>query len=411
MNTSNTIATTKNAATKSAHAPAASYHLAIGYLRAFVTLLVVAHHAVLAYCPFAPPSAPVSLEQKPLWWLAFPVVDAHRWTGFGIFVGFNDIFFMSLMFFLSGLFVWTSLQRKGSGTFARDRLLRLGLPFVLAAALVAPLSYYPTYLQGGGHGLAGFWQQWKTMRVWPAGPAWFVWVLLVFDVVIAALYALKPNFGEVLGKFASTAAQRPLRFFSTLVMASAVAYVPLSLVVNPMYWSSFGPFFVQTGRIIDYFVYFLAGIAVGAYGLDRGLLSPAGELARRWGRWIAAAVAAFLFAGSVLVFAGAATTLHRLWEAYGGLGWVLSCASSSFACMAVFVHFTRRRSTVWDSLTRNAYGIYLVHYAFVSWLQLALLRFNWPGIAKGFAVIIAAVLLSWATTAMLTRIPAVARVI
>ena len=39
---------------------------------------------------------------------------------------------MSLMFFLSGLFVWPSLQRKSSVTFLSDRLLRLGLPMIPA---------------------------------------------------------------------------------------------------------------------------------------------------------------------------------------------------------------------------------------------------------------------------------------
>ena len=33
-----------------------------------------------------------------------------------------------------------------------DRLLRLGAPFVAVALIVAPLSYYPTYLQIAGHG-------------------------------------------------------------------------------------------------------------------------------------------------------------------------------------------------------------------------------------------------------------------
>ena len=41
--------------TGSTHAPSGSYNLAIGYLRAFITLLVVAHHSVLAYHPYAPP--------------------------------------------------------------------------------------------------------------------------------------------------------------------------------------------------------------------------------------------------------------------------------------------------------------------------------------------------------------------
>jgi len=76
-------------------------------------------------------------------------VDPHRWNGFLYFVAFNDLFFMSLMFFLSGLFVWGSLERKGRSRYLRDRLLRLGVPFLAVAALVAPLAYYPAYLQTG----------------------------------------------------------------------------------------------------------------------------------------------------------------------------------------------------------------------------------------------------------------------
>ena len=40
-----------------------------------------------------------------------------------------------------------------------------------------------------------------------------------------------------------------------------------------------------------------------------------------------------------------------------------------------------------------------------------MLKFDLPGVVKGLAVVTAAVLLSWATTAALRRIPAVARVI
>ena len=104
--------------------PESSHNLPIGYLRAFITVLVLAHHAVLAYHPFAPP-VPASLVTQPRWWQAFPVVDSQRWSGFALFVGFNDVVFMSLMFFLSGLFVWRSLDRKGAAGFLRDRVLKL----------------------------------------------------------------------------------------------------------------------------------------------------------------------------------------------------------------------------------------------------------------------------------------------
>jgi hypothetical protein len=55
--------------------------------------------------------------------------------------------------------------------------------------------------------------------------------------------------------------------------------------------------------------------------------------------------------------------------------------------------------------------MYLTHYAFVSWLQYALLKPQLPAIAKGSLVFAGAVLLSWGTTAALRRIPAVSRAI
>lgn len=126
-------------ATAAPIANAANYNRPVGYLRGFLIALVVAHHAAMAYHPFAPPP-PVSLLMQPRWWQAFPVVDAQRWTVIFLFIDFNDKFFMSLMFFLSGLFVWRGVAGKGVLKFLRDRLLRLGLPFVVAAALLAPLA-------------------------------------------------------------------------------------------------------------------------------------------------------------------------------------------------------------------------------------------------------------------------------
>jgi hypothetical protein len=388
-----------------------TYNVSIGYLRAFITLLVLAHHAVLAYHPFAP-APPASLAAQPRWWQAFPVVDSQRWTGFALLASFNDIFFMALMFFLSGLFVCKSLQRKGSTPFLRDRAARLGVPFLVAAAVIAPLAYYPTYLQtGGGGGFAGYWQQWRSLGNWPAGPAWFVWVLLAFDVVAAALVFVLPRWGDALGRLASAAGQRPIRFFVLLVAVSAVAYIPLAIVFNPFAWSAFGPFTFQTSRLLHYLAYFLVGAGVGAYGVDRGLLAPDGKLARRWALWAVGALVSFGVATGVAI---AAITVHigsRGWEVAGDATFVLSCAASSFAFLALFVRFAKTRRRVWDSLSENAYGMYLIHYVFVSWLQYSLLRAGLPAIAKGSLVFLGTALLSWGATAALRRIPAVARVI
>src|SRR5580704_250144 len=151
-------------------------NLAIGYLRAFITVLVLAHHSVIAYIAGLPKGG-ASFTQPPLLWSAFPIQDKHNGTLFSLLTGFNETFFMSLMFFISGLFVWDSLKRKGAGGFVRDRLLRLGLPFAVAASVLAPLAYYPAYLQTGANpDIGAYWRAWTRLGdAWPAGPAWFIW--------------------------------------------------------------------------------------------------------------------------------------------------------------------------------------------------------------------------------------------
>lgn len=388
-----------------------SYNVSVGYLRAFVTLLVLAHHSMLAYHPFAPPP-PASLVAQPRWWEAFPIVDSARWSGFTLLVGFNDIFFMSLMFFLSGLFVWKSLVHKGAGTFAKDRWRRLGIPFLWAVALVSPLAYSATYAQSAAHPtVGGFVQQWLSLGEWPSGPAWFIWVLLAFDWAAAFLFRLWPKWGEQLGRFSSNADRRPARFFWLMVAVCAVAYVPLAVFVGPLSWTGWNPWVLQSSRPFLYFAWFLAGAAVGAWGLERGLLAPDGKLARRWPLWVGAAVLAFLLASAIVIISLSGHGAPSAWAIANGIAFVLSCTASCFCFLALFARFARTRVRAFDSLTANAYGMYLLHYALVAWLQYALLKTALPGVAKASLVFASVVALSWATTAALRRIPAVARVI
>jgi peptidoglycan/LPS O-acetylase OafA/YrhL len=399
------------AATAVPDLPTAQYNHSIGYLRAFIVVLVVAHHSALAYHQFAPPPS-ASLVAQPRWWEAFPVVDSQRWSGFSLFTGFNDIFFMSLMFFLSGLFVWNGLQKKGSAKFLRDRLLRLGIPFIVATAVLAPLAYYPAYLQTAGHAAnAGFWRQWLSLGQWPGGPAWFVWVLLVFDCIAALLFALAPRWGETLGRITSGAYRRPAAFFALLAAISAIAYIPMALRFTSTDWVSFGPFTFQASRILHYLAYFLIAVGVGAWGVNRGLLAPDGKLARRWPLWAAAALFLFGLASAVFVVAVTSHAQSQGWAVARDAGFALSCAASSFAFLALFIRFARSRSPLFGSLSANSYGIYLFHYAFVSWLQYALLPASLPAVAKFAIVFLGALGLSWGTAAAIRRIPLVARVV
>ena len=389
-----------------------AHNLALGYLRGFLVVLVLAHHSVLAYIDAAPQAK--SLLTPPFYWRAFMVVDHQHWVGFSLFTGFNDDFFMSLMFFLSGLFVWSSLKRKGNASFVRDRLRRLGIPFLFAAAIIAPIAYYPSYLlTSGAHSVAGYVHDWLSFGDWPTGPAWFIWLLLAFDLFAAALYALIPNFGDAIGRLASNAREHPVRFFLLLVMASAAVFIPMLAIFGAMDWTSIGPFQFQTARLFHYAVYFLAGIGVGAYGIDRGLLASDGILARHWLRWTIGMLVAFAVSVvfMLIVISKGAAMSPIVLNTVGGAMFVVTCGAISFAFLALFVRFATRRRRIWDSLSDNEYGMYLIHYMFVSWLQLAILSSPLPAIEKGALVFAGVLLLSWGTSATIRRIPTVSRIV
>ncbi len=382
------------------------YNRALGYLRAFIIVLVIFHHASVAYLPI-PYSPASSLAQHMHSIRAIsPVNDRQHSMVLTLIAIFNDRFFMSLMFFLSGLFVWKSLQVKGRSLFFRDRLIRLGLPFA-AMAILSPLTYYTTYLGTSGiTGLPGYWRQWMSLGNWPAGPAWFLWLLLVFDFIAVWLSALIPTGSAFFRRMPSGLLRRPALFFVFLILVSSLAYVPMATIYDPNWsWWVWGPFTVQTSRIFLYMIYFLMGVVLGAYGIERTLLAPDSALARRWVIWVAVALAAFLM--TIVTMKPSAHTNQIIVSIF----FMLSCAASSFAFLAVFLRFARKRSRVFDSLSVNCYGMYVIHYVIVSWLLYVMVKAELPAIAKGSIVFVCALVLCWGAIAAIRRIPGVARVI
>src|SRR6266581_7499966 len=186
--------------------------LALHNLRGFAILNVLAFHSFIAYIDSQPPS-PLPFDRPPYGWTAHPMVDSHRWLGFDLICAFEFLYLMQLMFFLSGLFVWPSLLRKGARTFLYDRFWRVGVPFALGASVLMPLAYYPVYrVTAFDPSWSAFWSHWTALPFWPSGPMWFLWFLLLFNVAAAALFWLAPRAGEALGRLSEGAGTHPGRF-------------------------------------------------------------------------------------------------------------------------------------------------------------------------------------------------------
>jgi hypothetical protein len=376
--------------------------IALGNLRAVVIVIVLAFHAVLPYLAFLPAPAH-RFDSPPYRWQAFPIIDRERWFGFDLFCSWQDVSLMALMFFLSGLFVWPSLQRKGNWTFLSDRLMRIAVPCALAIAFLMPLAYYPAYrVTAVDPGVTAYWQQWKALPFWPCGPQWFLCQLVALNVLVAALHRFAPGSLQRLIRSVSPLLESPVRFFAGLVAVSAIAYVPLAIVYSPFTWTNLGPISFQDCRPLLYAVYFFAGVAVGARGLDRGLLACDGLLARRWAAWLAAALAGWaLWAGLTSITMDDWHNGPLLPRIAASLGYVIACAAGSLVLLALCLRFAQARTRAFDSLSANAYGMYLVHYVFAVWLQYALLDLRLFAIGKAAIVLVGTLLLSWVVTAAL----------
>jgi surface polysaccharide O-acyltransferase-like enzyme len=362
--------------------------IAIDYLRAFVIVLVVFLHAALAYTLF-------STYDKTRWIdSSAPVVGGSRWPFLDWFVLYFDTFFMTLLFFVSGLFVISSLERKGSGGFFIARLQRLGIPFAIGALFIAPLAFLPSFLMADPRPQAPYLTTFFTSDGWPVGPPWFLWVLLVFNGVVALTYRIAP---AVLAKLC----QQPTVLVIFLV--TIVSFLPLSLVGSHYWWVSLGPFDLQPIRIGLYFAHFLLGMAIGTGQRWRGIGWP-----KYWGAWFILGIFSFFVYMGVL---GDTFQLSGLVsQVMLGVTFAASCAGASLGFLGAFREFVRRPHPIFDRLSANAYGIYLIHYAVVLWIQFALLSASWPAWIKFSVTFIGGLVLSWGTSMLVRKIPAVRRV-
>lgn len=367
---------------------------ALRNLRALAVVMVISFHSVLAYL-VSQPAAPLPFDSPPYRWVATPILDAQRWLGFDLYAGFQYLTLMTVFFFLSGVFVWPSLNRKGSWAFLYNRVLRIGVPFAAGAYLLMPLAYYPAYrVTAIDPSWIAYLKHLVALPFWPSGPLWFLWQLLVLDIAAAALYRLAPRGGELLGRLSASAGEASGRYFLGLVIVSALAYLPLAFAFGNANWAEFGPFALQPDRPLLYVVFFFAGVGVGAHGYDRALLRAGAALERQWLIWAGATTVTFIL--WMISMAPLYYGYHNVLADFAAyLAVVLAVTSACFALLATFLRFGHGSWAVSDSLAENAYAIYFVHYVFVVWLQYALLGAPLPAIAKAVIVFAGTLALSW----------------
>ncbi|MET7295772.1 acyltransferase [Streptomyces griseoloalbus] len=135
----------------------------------------------------------------------FYVKNAQTTDAVTVLAGLGVVWAMPMLFLVAGLGARHSIRRRGPGGFARERLLRLGVPLVFATVVLCPLPQWlrlraadPGYDESYGR----FWTRFLTVRPdladfpfvlegdhFETGHLWFVVLLLAFCLLLAPVAA------------------------------------------------------------------------------------------------------------------------------------------------------------------------------------------------------------------------------
>jgi hypothetical protein len=155
----------------------------LDYLRAGLVTLVVLHHLAVVY---AANTGFYYLEPAPADLLARVVLVLFQLC--------NQAYFMGLLFFIAGYFTPGSLDRQGPALYLAHRLRRLGVPTLIFAFILAPISSIGIYQVPATLAhitTAPMWEHYPQLI--GIGPMWFAVMLLVFDCCYAAWFTVRKS--------------------------------------------------------------------------------------------------------------------------------------------------------------------------------------------------------------------------
>lgn len=310
----------------------------LDHLRGVIILLVIVLHTAMTYMAYGPE-----------WWYVIEPQQSLLYTALVVLL---DVANMQILFFIAGFFAYSSLQKRGPRAFVRQKLVRIGLPWVVGVVFLAPLvTYLIPLTRGPAMGYLQFWAGPFWGPYYQQSVYWFLGILLLLFVVLAAFYRAEPSLRTL---------PREPRTPDALFFVKFLAFMTLwhyisSLAVGPDAWMNSARLFVfQPARLLLYAGYFVLGIMADR----RGWFRPGGWLPQL-DFWLPAAViSAIAYLGFKFYGPDAPGLLPSLIES---ILFNLYCLAGLMALTALFYRYANRPSPVWNSLSRNAFAIYYLH--------------------------------------------------
>ncbi len=311
--------------------------LYIDNLRVLVVVLVVMHHLAVTYSGFGG-----------WYYVDASQLDIVSTVWFAFYLGFEQGYFMGLLFMIAGYFAAGSLDRKGFGRFARERFKRLIVPALITMVVISP--FLGTVVLGGpptGFDVVSF--------LSGTGVMWFTVALFAFSIAYALVR---------LTVHTPSPTARPKPFNPTFVKAVLLVLVIALLaflirIVQPIGTNILN---MQFCYFASYMVLFVVGIVAYRNDLFARISYHAGK------RWLVAGVVLGFVAWFFLV--GAAGDLGATTALLGGVTWWSAgyalwesfvAVAMGIGLIAVFREKLDHQGHLAKAMADNSFAVYMFH--------------------------------------------------
>ncbi|MCP4118236.1 MAG: acyltransferase [Desulfobacteraceae bacterium] len=357
-------------------------------LRSLIIVMVILLHTSLCYMAYAPE-----------WWY---VLDPDRSLIFTCIVLLTDVFIMPAMFFISGYFTFSSLRRKGTAQFVRDKGWRIAIPWVMGVLLLAPpLAYMIYFSRSIPVSFLDFWAGDFWGKAYQQAHYWFLGVLLGFVAVVAMVARLFPTLLEKpeKGRMPGVLFHTGFIALTTVLFLAADQFFRLDAWIHPGY-----VFVFQPVRIAGLFLYFLLGI----YCEQNRWFTNGGYNPKALPWTLVCLASGTLYLAWKLIFPEPKLTTLML-QGINSILFNTFCLSSIMSLLAICKSRMNMTGPFLKHFSANSYGSYYVHQFFIFGTAYGLTKSDLPLFLKFLLTMAVAVILSWATSSLMKRTPLLKR--
>ncbi len=296
----------------------------VDYLRAALVCLVILHHTAITY------------GGSGSFYYTEAATDPVASLLLSLFTNFNQAWFMGLFFLLSGYFSPASFDHKGARQYIKERLIRLGVPFLIFYFVLNPITVFVAFSHlPASQVVANGFTYPLTVNLQSYfnsvgnGPLWFVEMLFIFELGYVLWRVATRNKGGGVGRpFPS---YRKIGAFILVLAASAY----LLRIIIPINAQVLG--FPSLFDLPQYLSFFIVG-TVAARG--DWLMKMPSSMAKRF------FVIALIASGTLLI-------LSLIGTVVSSLGWGSLIGYGSFSSLLY---------ALWDSTFAVGMSMFVVSF-------------------------------------------------